>query len=103
MAYKLSDLDKKNFAAFEKDASRRSLLGISLTVGKIRGLSKFEISFTYPLSAIAGRNGSGKSTVLALAACAFHGEPKGWKLPGRPFALLPLFGFLCSDAGRGAR
>ncbi|HZX78198.1 ATP-binding protein [Lysobacter sp.] len=90
MAYKLSDLDKKNLAAFEKDHSRRSLVGISLVVGKIRGLSNFRLQLSYPLTAIAGRNGSGKSTVLAMAACAYHADPKGWRLPGRA---LPYYRF----------
>ncbi len=90
MNYKTSDVDKKNFAAFAKDHSRHSLVEISLQAGKIRGLSKFSISFTYPLAAISGRNGSGKSTVLALAACAYHNGAKGWKLPGRK---LPYYRF----------
>lgn len=84
MAYKLSELDKRNLAAFQGDFSRRSLVGISLRVGQIRGLSNLSIKFSYPLSAIAGRNGSGKSTVLALAACAYHNDARGWRLPGRP-------------------
>ncbi len=60
-------------------------MSISLEVGSIRGLSNFSIRFSYPLAAIAGRNGSGKSTVLALAACAYHSNPKGWSLPGRKY------------------
>ena len=90
MTYKPSDIDRKNFAKFAKDYTRRNLARISLAIGKIRGLSKFEIEFTYPLSAIAGRNGSGKSTVLALAACGYHNSAKGWKPPGRK---LPYYRF----------
>jgi predicted ATPase len=52
-------------------------------VGALRGLGKFTIDFGYPISAIAGKNGSGKSTILALAACAFHNDVDGWKLPDR--------------------
>lgn len=85
MTYRLSDLDRKNTASFQKDASNRSLTSITLRSGTIRGLSNFSIEFSYPLAAIAGRNGSGKSTVLALAACAYHSHPKGWSLPGRKY------------------
>jgi energy-coupling factor transporter ATP-binding protein EcfA2 len=41
------------------------------------------LDFHYPITAIAGRNGSGKTTVLALAACAYHNFSKGFRLPGR--------------------
>jgi len=35
------------------------------------------VPFRYPITAICGKNGSGKSTVLALAALAHH-SPSGW-------------------------
>lgn len=85
MTYRLSDLDRKNASSFQSDHSRKSLVSISLRTGSIRGLSNFSIEFSYPLAAIAGRNGSGKSTVLALAACAYHSNPKGWSIPGRKY------------------
>jgi ABC-type multidrug transport system ATPase subunit len=85
-----SELDRKNISSFAADQSRASLKSISLTRGEIRGLSNFRIEFSYPLSAVAGRNGSGKSTVLALASCAFHARPKDWFLQGRR---LPYYRF----------
>jgi len=90
MTYRQSEIDRKNLASFASDATRASLKAIHLNKGSIRGLSKFRIDFTYPLSAISGRNGSGKSTVLALAACAYHGLPEGWRLASRT---LPYYRF----------
>lgn len=83
MAYTYSDLDTKNSKWFIHDTTRATLLSIRLTQGQIRGLENVTIDFHYPITAIAGRNGSGKTTVLALAACAFHNNDKGFKLPGR--------------------
>lgn len=42
-----------------------------------------DISFEYPITAIAGKNGAGKSTILALACCAFHAKKGAFKLPKR--------------------
>lgn len=83
MAYVRSSIDEKNFLWFEKDHSRQTLVRIELRTGQIRSLRPFAIEFSYPLSAIAGRNGSGKSTMLAVAACAFHNGTKGYRLPDR--------------------
>lgn len=72
MKYLYSAIDKKNLAWFEKNFSCQSLKSIQLANGTIRGLCPFGIEFKYPISAIAGRNGSGKSTILAMATCAYH-------------------------------
>ena len=37
----------------------------------IRGIDDLEVKFEYPVSVLAGGNGSGKSTVLFAAACAY--------------------------------
>lgn len=42
----------------------------------LRGIQELEINFGYPLTVICGKNGSGKSTILALAALGFH-SPNG--------------------------
>lgn len=86
MKYKYSKIDYDNIKWFDNDMSKGSLTEISIKNGNIRGLSKFNIKFTYPISVIAGKNGSGKSTVLALAACAFHNNKNGFKLPERKTA-----------------
>lgn len=83
MAYKNSQIDEDNLKWFSEDSSNRTLKSIKLTRGRLRGLYKFEINFNYPISVIAGKNGSGKTTILALAACAYHNEVDGFKLPKR--------------------
>ncbi|MGH9874813.1 MAG: ATP-dependent nuclease [Pyrinomonadaceae bacterium] len=46
----------------------------------IRALDSVRIPFNYPITAICGKNGTGKSTVLALSALAFH-SPANWYVP----------------------
>jgi predicted ATPase len=43
-----------------------------LQIHRIRGWSDQRISFDFPIVAIVGENGSGKSTVLQSAACAYQ-------------------------------
>lgn len=83
MAYKKSQIDKSNFKWFENDNSRASLFSISLKKGTIRGLTPFSVSIKYPITVFSGGNGSGKSTMLALAACAFHNGKGGFIPPLR--------------------
>ncbi len=74
MSYCRSQLDKDNFKWFKNDGSRNSLVGITTESGNIRGVFPCDIQFTYPITAFVGENGSGKTTMLALAACAFHND-----------------------------
>ena len=61
----------------------------SVTVsGGLRGISGLFIPFRYPISALCGKNGVGKSTVLALTALAYH-APRGWSIPN--WLLQPRF------------
>ena len=83
MAYNYSQLDNENLKWFPKDNSCATLRTIKIFHGQIRGLRKGTVDFRYPITAIAGRNGSCKTTVLALAACAFHNSPSDFKLSGR--------------------
>jgi len=82
MSYKYSNLDNDNLEWFPNDNSCATLKTIKV-IGQIRGLRKITIDFQYPITAIAGRNGSCKTTVLAIAACAFHNISSGFKLAGR--------------------
>lgn len=41
----------------------------------LRGISGVEVTFQYPVTVICGRNGVGKTTLLSLAALAFHAKP----------------------------
>ncbi|MBF6620634.1 MAG: ATP-binding protein [Patulibacter sp.] len=38
----------------------------------LRGICNLAVDFDYPVTAICGRNGTGKSTILSLATLAFH-------------------------------
>lgn len=74
MSYSPSQLDHKLTNWFVNDLAHTLLRSISLDSGRVRSLTTFNLQINYPLIAIAGRNGSGKSTILAMAACAFHNE-----------------------------
>ncbi len=39
----------------------------------LRGITGLKVEFAYPVSVLSGPNGSGKTTVLGLAALGFHG------------------------------
>ncbi len=83
MKYRESQTDKELRQWFTNDFSKALLRKISLREGNLRGINSLEISFDYPITAIAGVNGSGKSTILAMACCAYHNSPKGFKPPRR--------------------
>jgi energy-coupling factor transporter ATP-binding protein EcfA2 len=49
------------------------LKSISITGNPgLRGIQDLTVEFNYPLTVISGRNGCGKTTILALAALGFH-------------------------------
>ncbi len=83
MAYKYSQTDNDNIGWFKKDMTKGTLLGIQLIEGKLRGLNPFTIEFQYPVTVFSGKNCSGKSSLLALASCAYHNIPSGYKLPSK--------------------
>lgn len=83
MAYAHSEIDDTNRRWFSNDNTRQSLTKIALTSGNMRGLTPFSLEIRYPILAIAGRNGVGKTTLLALAACAFHAPRDGFQLSAR--------------------
>ena len=45
-----------------------------IEIRNIRGWAQQRISFSFPIVAIVGENGSGKSTILQAAACAYRNE-----------------------------
>jgi hypothetical protein len=85
MPYRYSAVDRRNLDWFERDTSRATLLCIRLVKGRLRGLEEIDFRFRYPITAIAGRNGTGKTTALAIAACAFHNENDGHNPLGRKY------------------
>lgn len=48
-----------------------------LEINKMRGWSGQRITFDFPIVAVIGENGSGKSTVLQAAACAYQDQGGG--------------------------
>lgn len=83
MKYRESQKDKTLRQRFTNDYAHTSLRHIYLENGSLRGINSLDIKFEFPITAIAGRNGAGKSTILAMACCAFHNGKKGFKLPKR--------------------
>lgn len=83
MKYRESQKDKDLRKRFAMDMSHSLLRRIVLSEGALRGINALDITFQYPITAIAGRNGAGKSTILALACCAYHNSKTGFRLPKR--------------------
>ena len=82
MSYSNSNLDKALFKWFKSDQTCATLHRIKLT-GSLRGLTDLSLELDYPISVVAGKNGCGKTTVLALGACAYHNTGRGFKFKGR--------------------
>jgi predicted ATPase len=99
MSYRYSNDDNTNIGWFLNDPTRQSLFCIHLELGELRGLRNLLIEFKYPITAIAGKNGTGKTTLLALAACAFHNIPDGFKLPGRKYPYYTFSDFFVQADG----
>ncbi|MDD2297770.1 MAG: AAA family ATPase [Sphaerochaetaceae bacterium] len=60
----------------EKSTEYATLRHISVSGDMgIRGIKRLDLDFHYPLTVVCGKNGSGKTTVLALAALGFHSPP----------------------------
>lgn len=83
MKYRESNDDRNLRRWFTNDNEHQLLRSIELREGVMRGLSTFNLELNYPITAIAGKNGSGKSTILAIACCAYHNQKKGYKLAHR--------------------
>ena len=58
----------------------RPFLGSIAVSGGLRGIDALLVPFRFPITALCGKNGVGKSTILALAALAHH-SPPGWNIP----------------------
>ncbi|HDR9082409.1 TPA: ATP-binding protein [Burkholderia vietnamiensis] len=85
MKYKESKIDKELRQWFVNDFSKVLLREIEITKGALRGIGSLHVEFNYPITAFAGVNGAGKSTILAIACCAFHGDKTTYKLPRRRY------------------
>jgi len=49
-----------------------------LEIRGLRGWTGQRVAFDFPIVAIVGENGSGKSSVIQSAACAYQGGPRVW-------------------------
>lgn len=83
MKYRESQKDKTLRQRFANHYTHALLRRIILVEGELRGINSLDIRFEFPITAIAGKNGAGKSTILALACCAYHNQKNGYKLPKR--------------------
>ncbi len=98
MKYRESKLDKELRQWFSNDLSKALLRRIQLTEGSMRGVNSLDIDLTYPITAFAGVNGAGKSTILAMACCAYHALSSGYKLPKRKNAYYTFSDFFIQHA-----
>lgn len=57
----------------------QKLTSISFNEVGLRGVKDISIRFAYPITAIAGANGIGKTTILQLIACLYHNRDKTHK------------------------
>ena len=57
----------------------QKLLNIKFNEVGLRGVKDTTIEFNYPITAIAGANGIGKTTILQLIACLYHNDDTSHK------------------------
>jgi len=67
---RLSHTQRRLLEGWLHQPDRPGLSGLRLD--GLRGIQDLHVEFRYPIVAIAGKNGVGKSTILHTAACAYH-------------------------------
>ena len=98
MKYSESSKDARLRKWFNGDYTTAALKGIRLQTGQLRGINNLDLSLQFPITAIAGRNGAGKSTILALACCAYHNSKDGFRLPKRQYPYYTFRDFFIQHA-----
>ena len=87
---KLNDLERKLISFWENpsaDFEPALLKAISIEGSPtLRGIANLRVPFNYPLTAISGRNGVGKSTIMALAAFSAL-KPPDWTVGRWPASI----------------
>lgn len=85
--HRLSDIERQLIEFWDEPPAQfeQPLLKAIAVEGPpaLRGIERLFISFNYPITAVCGRNGVGKSTILALAAFS-SSRPKDWDVPPWP-------------------
>ncbi|RXT05269.1 ATP-dependent endonuclease [Ammoniphilus sp. CFH 90114] len=67
----LRDIERRLLERWESMQYQKTTLR-KLKINGLRGLDDFSLDINYPVFAIAGENGTGKSTILGCIACAYH-------------------------------
>ncbi len=77
MKYRISNLDRNLQNWFFKNENHSPVTSIELVRGNIRSLYPHKVDFEYPITAIAGVNGAGKTTILAMLAQTYIRHIRG--------------------------
>ena len=78
----LNDKEKKLKKMWSNECYDTALSGITISgENGIRGLKDVDFQISYPVTVLCGKNGTGKTTLLSLAALAFHSK-KGYRAKG---------------------
>lgn len=76
----LNDTERKLKKLWDSNTDIPFLTGISIDDGTaIRGIKNCRVDFKYPITVFCGKNGSGKTTFLQLAALAFHHSERKYR------------------------
>ncbi len=76
----LNDTERKLKKLWDSNTDIPFLTGISIDDGTaIRGMKNCRVDFKYPITVFCGKNGSGKTTFLQLAALAFHHSERKYR------------------------
>lgn len=78
MEYQSEIRDSEINQLFEKVENRNyKKFLLKLTLNPVRGFQNETIRFDFPVTALIGPNGGGKTTILGAAACAYISEKPG--------------------------
>lgn len=76
----LNNIERKLKNLWDNNKEIPFLTGISIDDGTaIRGMKNCRVDFKYPITVFCGKNGSGKTTFLQLAALAFHHSERKYR------------------------
>ncbi len=73
------DYKKELQKLWDNDKSYEKLTSITFNKVGIRGIQNITVDLSYPITAIAGANGIGKTTILQTLACLFHNDDNEYK------------------------